>query len=229
MKKYLAFLIFFFLVISFVKAQNNVGIGTNTPDPSAILDISSNDKGVLIPRLTTPQRLAIPSPSNGLLVFDTDFNCFYFYSSSIFGWSSLCGASGINGATGATGPPGGPPGPTGPTGIVALPVFQYINTGATFSININTDVVIVANGQYTSPTLVLPACSTVGSGKVIIIKRDRVTSTGAANANFFLTTSGSDLVHHNSTATNSLTIYSTSYPDNGVVRLVTDGITWYVW
>ncbi len=39
-----------------------MGIGTNTPDASSVLDISANDKGVLVPRLTTQQRQNIPNP-----------------------------------------------------------------------------------------------------------------------------------------------------------------------
>ncbi len=48
----------------------NVGIGTSTPNSSAILDLSSTTKGLLLPRMSTAQRLAIPTPSEGLMVFD---------------------------------------------------------------------------------------------------------------------------------------------------------------
>ena len=62
--------------------NNNVGIGTLTPKASALLDVDAspgNDKGVLVPRLTTAQRLAIVSPANSLLVFDTDAACFFYF------------------------------------------------------------------------------------------------------------------------------------------------------
>ena len=56
---------------------------TNTnPDASAILDVSSSSKGILIPRLSTTQRLAIASPANGLLVFDDTESAFFYYSGS---------------------------------------------------------------------------------------------------------------------------------------------------
>jgi hypothetical protein len=72
-----------------LKAQNqNVGIGTNTPDPSAVLDITSNSKGVLIPRLSAAQRMAINTPAPGLLVYDTDSFCLFYYNK--FVWTSLC-------------------------------------------------------------------------------------------------------------------------------------------
>jgi len=49
-----------------------VGIGTTNPDGSAVLDISSTTKGLLIPRMTAAQRDAITSPSQGLIIFCTD-------------------------------------------------------------------------------------------------------------------------------------------------------------
>jgi len=61
----------------------NVGINStgNDPHPSAMLDVNSNDKGVLIPRLTKAQRQAIPAPANGLLVFQSnDTIGFWFYN-----------------------------------------------------------------------------------------------------------------------------------------------------
>ena len=59
---------------------DNVGIGTTTPDPSAALDIQANDKGLLVPRMTTSDRRTISAPANGLLVYDTDSTAFYFYN-----------------------------------------------------------------------------------------------------------------------------------------------------
>jgi hypothetical protein len=57
-----------------------VGIGTTTPDNSAMLDVSSTDKGLLIPRMTKAQRDAIGSPVSGLMIYQTDNTPgFYFY------------------------------------------------------------------------------------------------------------------------------------------------------
>ena len=61
-------------------------VGT-APDPSAMFDIQSTSKGVLIPRMTTAQRTAIASPANGLLVYDIETNGFWFYNGST--WSDL--------------------------------------------------------------------------------------------------------------------------------------------
>jgi hypothetical protein len=49
----------------------NVGIGTSSPNASAILDVQSTTKGVRMPNMTTTQKNAIASPAAGLMVFDT--------------------------------------------------------------------------------------------------------------------------------------------------------------
>ncbi len=70
-----------FLLVFFQQtfAQNNVGIGTSTPHNSALLEVRSNDKGILIPRMTQAARFAIASPTNGLLVFDSSTHRLYQY------------------------------------------------------------------------------------------------------------------------------------------------------
>ncbi len=65
--------IVFFLISSFSYAQ--VGINTPTPDQSSALDIYSQSKGMLIPRLTTAKRDAISNPANSLMIYDTDKKC----------------------------------------------------------------------------------------------------------------------------------------------------------
>lgn len=80
----------FILFISILSAQitlAQVGIGTPNPHPSAILDITSDEGGLLTPRMGTADRLAIASPAKGLLVFDTDLDEFYFFDGTI--WSSM--------------------------------------------------------------------------------------------------------------------------------------------
>ncbi|MCC3158005.1 hypothetical protein LJ737_12205 [Hymenobacter sp. 15J16-1T3B] len=54
------------------QTPGTVGIGTATPDPKAALDISSTDKGLLIPRLSEAQRTAMTNVPLGLMVFQTD-------------------------------------------------------------------------------------------------------------------------------------------------------------
>lgn len=58
--------------------SQSVGIGTTTPNNSAILDLNSTTKGLLIPRMTTAQRTAIGGVA-GLVVYDSDFREFYHH------------------------------------------------------------------------------------------------------------------------------------------------------
>ena len=99
-------------------AQDNVGIGTNTPNPSAILDILSTNKGILVPRVTTAQRLAIATgpTTQGLLVYDTNFECYFYWNTTTSQWISLCQLSGPTGPTGANGT-NGPTGANGNNGL----------------------------------------------------------------------------------------------------------------
>lgn len=53
--------------------DSGVSIGTGTTSPvCALLELASTTQGLLIPRMTQAQRLAIPSPQPGLLVYCTD-------------------------------------------------------------------------------------------------------------------------------------------------------------
>jgi Head domain of trimeric autotransporter adhesin len=77
MKRLLALLI----MISATKMMlaQNVGIGTTTPNANAALDISSNTKGVLMPRLSTAARNSMVNVSKGMLVYDTTNAGFYYH------------------------------------------------------------------------------------------------------------------------------------------------------
>ncbi|MEP7166015.1 MAG: tail fiber domain-containing protein, partial [Ferruginibacter sp.] len=80
-----------------------VGIGTNTPDASALLEIKSNNKGILVPRTSSISRLAILNPAKGLMLYDTTTSSFWFHNGTVWaqigtaanGWS-LTGNAGTN-------------------------------------------------------------------------------------------------------------------------------------
>jgi len=78
-----------------------VGIGTTTPDTSAALQINNTNKGILVPKMTQAQRIAIVSPAISLLVFQTDGTAgFYYYNGSAwvtFGGGSIWSLSGNSG------------------------------------------------------------------------------------------------------------------------------------
>ncbi|MBX3102984.1 MAG: hypothetical protein KF690_10785 [Bacteroidetes bacterium] len=68
--------------------SQSVGVNTPTPDPSAVLDVSSVEKGVLLPRLTTAQRDNIAAPADGLLIYNITTHCFNFWNGSK--WIEFC-------------------------------------------------------------------------------------------------------------------------------------------
>lgn len=74
MKKLYFLTIMLLGLIANAVAQGNVGIGTNTPNASSILDINSNNKGVLFPNVALIGiNVATPltSPATGLVVWNT--------------------------------------------------------------------------------------------------------------------------------------------------------------
>ena len=72
----------YLLILSNIPAlsqNDNVGIGTTTPNASALLDLVSTNKGFLAPRMTEAQKNAIASPATGLIVFQTNGTPGFYY------------------------------------------------------------------------------------------------------------------------------------------------------
>lgn len=90
MKKYLRLVLACAVVVvagNTINAQNkNLGVGTTTPNPNAVLDIVSptNNQGVLFPRLTTAQRTTLAglldADDSGLMLYDTDEKAIYIWN-----------------------------------------------------------------------------------------------------------------------------------------------------
>lgn len=59
-----------------------VGIGTNSPNVNALLDLTSSSKGLLLPRLTDAQRNSISSPLEGLVIYNTTAGKVQVYAKS---------------------------------------------------------------------------------------------------------------------------------------------------
>jgi hypothetical protein len=73
-----------FSVFEMSMGYAQVGIGNANPHPSAVLDLTAVNKGLLVPRLTTQQRLAIASPATGLIVFDTNLKGFQYFDGTVW-------------------------------------------------------------------------------------------------------------------------------------------------
>lgn len=66
-------------------ALSQVGIGTESPNTSSLLDIVSTDAGILIPRMEESDRTTIANPAQGLLVYQIDEeDGFWYYDGSIW-------------------------------------------------------------------------------------------------------------------------------------------------
>ena len=82
MKYFIILIVSLITLISFSTAQS-VGLGTTTPDTSAILELKSINKGLLIPRLTQVERTNIIAPAQGLIIYQTDNDTgFHFFKGS---------------------------------------------------------------------------------------------------------------------------------------------------
>jgi len=77
------------LILFTQKNHAQVGIGTFLPDASSVLDLTSVNKGILIPRMTTAMRNSIDSPALSLLIFNTDEGEYNYYNGAILGWQKI--------------------------------------------------------------------------------------------------------------------------------------------
>ncbi|PHS05813.1 MAG: hypothetical protein COA88_11675 [Kordia sp.] len=82
-----------FILLTAFPIFAQVGIGTTSPDPSSILDITDTNRGFLTPRMTEAQRDAISSPATGLLIYQLDSTPgFYYYDGTV--WTPISSGGG---------------------------------------------------------------------------------------------------------------------------------------
>jgi len=82
------------LIFSFASFGQNVGIGTDTPNPSAKLEVSSPNSGFLPPRLTSVQRDSISNPAEGLQIYNLTSKCLQMFSFGV--WQNVFCATNPN-------------------------------------------------------------------------------------------------------------------------------------
>ena len=97
-KNYYINLLTVLLILPALTFAQGVAINTDNleADPSAMLDIQSNSKGLLIPQMTQSEIQAITNPANGLWVFNTSDNKFYLFIGADNEWKEIAYGSGTN-------------------------------------------------------------------------------------------------------------------------------------
>lgn len=65
-------IVFIAFLFTSLYSFSQVGVGTNSPSATSALDVTSTTKGLLLPRLTHVQKMAISNPATGLWVWCTD-------------------------------------------------------------------------------------------------------------------------------------------------------------
>ncbi len=132
--------------VSFVgKLHAQIAINKNglPADLSAILDITSNDRGLLMPRMTTLEREGIADPAQGLVLYDTDLENYYFFRDTA--WSELVAAKSTS----------------------ARSLLISANTLASSSLSGNTDIGIV-NPAFFIPSIKVIDMGSGGIGNIVV-------------------------------------------------------------
>ncbi len=136
-------LLFSFLFFaSILHAQ--IGIGNTNPNASSMLDITSTSKGILTPRMTTAQRIAISNPANGLMVYDLNESAFYYYEATAAAWVSLNSSQEKRNNFVLVKSQADFPAPVG--GIITLQTNTYYEINGTINLTASIDL----NGAYIS-------------------------------------------------------------------------------
>jgi hypothetical protein len=161
-----------------------VGIGTTTPNAAAALDIAATatGKGLLIPRLDSATRVAIPSPPTGLLVFQVGSASprtrtgFYYYGGGSWLYLPDKASSGDNLGNGMA------------NTAVNLQANALVGTGASIGSTVGVGVRADGGlnlGQNTSSSIslgYLSGAATTGSGNSFFgVRSGQYNTTGSSN------------------------------------------------
>jgi len=130
-------------------------------DPSAMLDVSGTDKGVLITRMTTAERDLIASPANGLLIFNIDCNVLNYNAGTPAApdWVTVSASNTVPASVSITANPAGSICPGDNITFTATPVsggtapsYQWKNNGSDISgeTNVSFSSTSLINGDAIS-------------------------------------------------------------------------------
>jgi hypothetical protein len=149
------------VTLSVTSFAQNVGVNGDgsAPNASAMLDIKSTDKGVLIPRMLMSERDLITNPATGLMVFQTDNTPGFYYNSGTPGspvWTMLAGANALEGTQ---------------NGVLVGQGTGNASTFSAASTNANQVLATPTSGgapTWVDPITTLPTSAVGGSGAVVV-------------------------------------------------------------
>jgi hypothetical protein len=206
-----------------------------TGNASSVLDVKSVLKGFLAPRMTQAQRIAIATPADGLLVYQTDATKgFYYYNGTTTAWVLLAASAGTNWSLAGNAGTNSSANYLGTTDAVSLRMRTNatqrvlidsvgnvaVGTAPTFTAGVEREKFLVDAGSSSNPN----TSYNVIDGKGYIdnyLQLNIQNRAGTANAS-------SDLVASNDAATESvnfvdLGINSSGYTGTGVTGGASNG------
>jgi uncharacterized protein (TIGR02145 family) len=78
-------------------SSGQMAVGTNNPATSAIVEVASSEKGILIPRMTTNERDSIGNPAEGLMIYNTTESKFNYYTDD--NWKAVVSTTSSSGSS----------------------------------------------------------------------------------------------------------------------------------
>jgi hypothetical protein len=131
---------YFIILLLIISVSGNsiaqIGIGTSSPNSSAILDLSSSTKGLLIPRMTTQEQSELENPAIGLIVYNTTTSQIETNKGNGFGASLWTGAT-TSGTTASIGTN---------NSQLATTAFVMANTGGSYA-SVNSIIPTISNSM----------------------------------------------------------------------------------
>lgn len=214
-----------FLIYSYAgRAQVAINTDNSDADNSAMLDVKSTTRGLLIPRMTSAQRDAIASPANGLFIFQTDNASGFYYNSGSAAtpsWTligtgtwTLAGNSGTNPATNFL----------GTTDNVALKFrVSNVNAGIIDPINDNTSLgkqslSTLTTGTYNSAmgAMALGSTQTGQFNSAFGYSSANLNNSGAGNVSIGAYAQYNNTTGENNTATGLRALFSNTTGNSNV-------------
>jgi hypothetical protein len=143
-----------------------IGVGTSNPDASALLDVTSTSKGLLVPRISDNN--LINNPALGLTIFNTTSNKLEInIGIAIPNWVKYSDVG-----------PAGFQGLKGPTGLRGLPGITYSSSGAIGSV-VGGGTTNVASGLYST---VIGGSTNLASGENAMVGGGTTNAASGTNA-----------------------------------------------